>query len=156
MKEYSLWTFITFKGREQWLYKVLRRYLLTKWFLYLSDESNSHQNSLWHRRQRQQRLQRHNKNRRRRKNQNIQNRISGCQGTCKNMFSCMLTGQKVDWEAPGKSCPGMLDACCTSWSPRKKYSGTRIKSGRSLGLFSPQVQVWYIPSHQCFQLCLKG
>jgi len=63
---------------------------------------------------------------------------TGCVGTCKNMFSCMFQGKKVDWDAHG-TCPGMMDTCCTTWGSsggrKKKYT----KSGRSLGPF-PQVQ----------------
>ena len=66
--------------------------------------------------------------------------IIGCAGTCQNMLSCMFSGQKVDWDA-NDACPGMVNSCCTAWTPRKKYFRNRIKSGRSLGLFSPQVQV---------------
>ena len=66
--------------------------------------------------------------------------ILGCAGTCQNMLSCMFSGQKVDWDS-NDACPGMVNSCCTAWTPRKKYFRNRIKSGRSLGLFSPQVQV---------------
>jgi len=89
------------------------------------------------------RYQERNRKRHRRKyrkqQQNQQNfrHRSGCDGTCKNMFSCMFSGKKVDWDNHG-TCPGMMDSCCTKWDPsrrQKKY----IKSGRSLGPF-PQVQ----------------
>ena len=66
---------------------------------------------------------------------------TGCIGTCKNMFSCMFQGKKVDWDNHG-TCPGMMDTCCTSWGSarhKKKYT----KSGRSLGPF-PQVQVCHL------------
>ena len=90
------------------------------------------------------RYQERNRKRHRRKyrkqHQNQQNfrHRSGCDGTCRNMFSCMFSGKKVDWDNHG-TCPGMMDTCCTKWDPSrrpKKY----IKSGRSLGPF-PQVQV---------------
>ena len=90
------------------------------------------------------RYQERNRKRHRRKyrkqQQNQQNfrHRSGCDGTCRNMFSCMFSGKKVDWDNHG-TCPGMMDTCCTKWDPSrrpKKY----IKSGRSLGPF-PQVQV---------------
>ena len=79
-----------------------------------------------------------NRKRHRRKHQQFRHRKSGCAGTCRNMFSCMFSGHKVDWDNH-ESCPGMMDTCCTSWGPprHKKYT----KSGRSLGPFSPQVQV---------------
>ena len=93
------------------------------------------------------RYQERNRKRHRRKyrkqHQNQQNfrHRSGCDGTCRNMFSCMFSGKKVDWDNHG-TCPGMMDTCCTKWDPSrrpKKY----IKSGRSLGPF-PQVQVMSI------------
>jgi len=49
----------------------------------------------------------------------------------------MFSGQKVDWDKHG-TCPGMMDTCCTSWNDKKRQK--YIKSGRSLGPFSPQVQ----------------
>jgi len=96
-----------------------------------SDKPQKHYN--WHRTKYQER----NRKRHRRKFQRRQLRNrSSCGGTCRNMFSCMFSGLKVDWNKNG-NCPGMMDACCTSWPRQKIY----FKSGRSLGPFSiPQVQ----------------
>ena len=93
------------------------------------------------------RYQERNRKRNRRKQASRQRAIQqrrfrqrlGCVGTCKNMFSCMFSGQKVDWDKHG-TCPGMMDTCCTSWNDKKRQK--YIKSGRSLGPFSPQVQVY--------------
>ncbi len=69
----------------------------------------------------------------------FRHRSTGCNGVCRNMFSCMFSGHKVDWDRHD-SCPGMMDTCCTSWGQSKR-SKKYTKSGRSLGPFSPQVQV---------------
>ena len=90
----------------------------------------------WHRTKYQERnRKRHRRKYQLRQQQRLRNR-SSCSGTCRNMFSCMFSGQKVDWDKHSK-CPGMMETCCTSWPRKKKYT----KSGRSLGPFSPQVQV---------------
>jgi len=72
------------------------------------------------------RYQERNRKRNRRKQASRQRAIQqrrfrqrlGCVGTCKNMFSCMFSGQKVDWDKHG-TCPGMMDTCCTSWNDKK-------------------------------------
>ena len=87
------------------------------------------------------RYQERNRKRRRRKNRVFRNRSGGCAGTCRNMFSCMFSGLKVEWDAPEGSCPGLMETCCTSWNSAPKRHKKYIKSGRSLGPFSPQVQV---------------
>ena len=129
--------------RAKIVFEIIKRiiYLFLLLFIFFADETRP--TNWWHRRHRNQQRRRH-----RRKlagNSKFQKRVqnrSGCAGTCQNMLSCMFSGQKVDWDAH-KTCPGMLDACCTTWAPKKKYFRNRIKSGRSLGLFSPQVQVFW-------------
>ena len=94
-----------------------------------------------HRRRYRTKYQERNRKRRRRKNRVFRNRNGGCAGTCRNMFSCMFSGLKVEWDAPEGSCPGLMDTCCTSWNSPPTRHKKYIKSGRSLGPFSPQVQV---------------
>ena len=93
-----------------------------------------------HRRRYRTKYQERNRKRRRRKNRVFRNRSGGCAGTCRNMFSCMFSGLKVEWDAPEGSCPGLMDTCCTSWNSAPTRHKKYIKSGRSLGPFSPQVQ----------------